>query len=124
MTSPTAALTWEIWRRHGKRLVAAVAVLVAFVLFYPKSSSFFGVDLHAPNALDQLAMSFSSQVEHIWTIARVFDVLMIVGLLLGPLACMLVTLLYLIGVFTFVELGPRKEFVFPARLFRLPISTQ
>jgi hypothetical protein len=123
MTSPSAALTWEIWRRHGKRLLAALALLFAFILFYPKLCTIFGVDLDAPNAPDQIASMFPIRFAHSSPLFRVFQVLIMLCILLGPLACMIVTLLCLIGIFACIELDSKKGFAFPARLFTLPIST-
>jgi hypothetical protein len=123
MKTPAAALTWEIWHRHRNRLGVIALLIFAFALLYPKLCAVLGLDPRAPNALDALAASASERFAHIPDGLRVLHVLALLGMLLGPVGCMVVSLLYVIWIFTHVEIDARKEFGFPSRLFTLPVST-
>jgi hypothetical protein len=123
MNSPAAALTWEIWRRHHKRLLGIMLLLLAFALFYPSLCARVGVRLDVPDALDELGRTFSQQMEHASSLARIVQILCVLFLLLGPLTCMGVSLLCVIWIFTLAQSDLKRGFAFPARLFTLPVST-
>jgi hypothetical protein len=120
MNSPSAALTWQIWCRHRKRLIAAFFVLLCFALFYSRLCVFIGLNLDSPNALDSIVEQ-AAQMHGTWP--DFFKGLAWVILVCAPLACMVITLFYVVWVFTFTDLNPRVPFSFPKRLFTLPIST-
>ena len=126
MNSPAAALTWEVWRRHRKRLLAMVFVLLAFALFYPALCAHVGLKPDAPNALDDFARTFSDRPNYWASTSELHRFVMIISLLfalLGPVTCMAVSLLCVIWMFTLAQVGPKRGYSFPARLFALPIST-
>jgi hypothetical protein len=122
MNSPTAAFLWQIWRRQRGRLIAVVLTLTCFALFYPALCRYIGLDLNAPNALDNLASALHQTLPEMSLFARVLKVTLVLVVLLGPLGCMVVSQLYAVWIFTFVELDEVKAFTFPTRLFRLPVS--
>ena len=121
MNSPTAAFFWQIWRRQRGRLIVTLAVLAFFALFYSRLCRYFGIDLEAPNALDNFAPVLT-QLKEASPITRAGRILLLLFLLLGPLGCMIFSQLYAIWIFTFVEVDEVKGFAMPARLFRLPVS--
>jgi len=121
MNSPLAALTWEIWCRHRKRLLTVLFVILGFALFYSKLCASIGFDLDSANALDFLTQK--APALH-GPRSEIFQVLACLFLLCAPLACMVITMLYVVWVFTFTDLNPREPFSFPKRLFTLPISTR
>src|SRR5262245_36438811 len=124
MNSPSAALAWEIWHRHRNRLLTIGAAILGFALVYPKVCALYGLRLDLPNALDAIpAAEISARMKQGDPLTAIAEILTVLFLLLGPLACMLLSLLYLIWIFTFAETDIRKGFAVPARLFRLPIST-
>jgi hypothetical protein len=123
MKTPAAALTWEIWNRHRYRLGIIALLIFTFALLYPKLCGVFGLDPHAPNALDAIAASASERFANMPDGVRVLHVLGLLVMLLGPLGCMVVSLLYVIWIFTHVEIDARKGFGFPSRLFTLPVTT-
>jgi hypothetical protein len=122
MNSPTAAFLWQIWRRQRGRLIAVIVTLACFALFYPALCRSIGLDLNAPNALDNLVAVLSRTLPNISPLPRVFRIVLVLFLLLGPLGCMIVSQLYASWIFTFLELDEVKGFAMPARLFRLPVS--
>ena len=123
MNSPAAALTWEIWRRHRTRLLGMVFLLVSFAVFYPSLCAHMGLKLDAPNALDEIATQFGQRVEHGPSLSQIFQIIVMLFVLLGPLACMIMSLLCVIWIFTLAQIDPKRGFSFPARLFTLPVST-
>ena len=123
MNSPAAALTWEIWHRHQKRLLGIIFLFLAFALFYPSLCARMGVNLDTPNALDELATTFVPAMEQGPSLSRIAQILGLLFLLLGPLTCMAGSLLCVIWIFTLAQFDPKKGFSFPARLFALPVST-
>jgi len=126
MNSPAAALAWEMWRRHQKRLLALGFLLAAFALFYPAVCARLGLNLDAPNALDELATTFSHRagLPRPSQLYQIMSVLGILFVLLGPVTCMAISLFCVIWIFTLVQLDPKRGFSFPARLFTLPLSTR
>jgi len=124
MNSPSSALVWEIWHRHRHRLFAIGAAILGFALIYPKLCALYGLRLDLPNALDAIpASEISARIKQGHPLTAIGEILTVLFLLLAPLACMLLSLLYLVWIFTFAETDVRKGFSVPARLFRLPIST-
>jgi hypothetical protein len=122
MNSPTSAFLWQIWQRQRGRLIAALITLGCFALFYPALCRYIGLDLNAPNTLDNLAPVLSRTLPEMSPVARFFKIILVLFLCLGPLGCMVVSQLYAAWIFTFVELDEVKGFAIPPRLFRLPIS--
>lgn len=120
MNSPAIALTWEVWCRHRRRLLAVLFVILGFALFYSKLCACIGLDLDSSNALDLLAQKAAAMHG---TRAEIFQVTAWTFCICAPLACMIITLLYVVWIFTFTDLNPREPFSFPKRFFTLPIST-
>ena len=123
MNSPAAALTWEIWHRHQKRLLGIVFLILSFALFYPSLCGRIGLKLDAPNALEQIATTFGQGMEQASPLYRITAAISLLFLLLGPLTCMVVSLLCVIWIFTLAQVDSKRGFSFPARLFTLPVST-
>src|SRR5689334_13524713 len=124
MNSPSSALAWEIWQRHRTRLLAIGVTILGFALIYPKLCAFYGLRLDLPDELEAIpGAEISARIKEGHPLAAMAEILTVLFLLLGPLACMLLSLLYLVWVFTFAEQDARKGFAVPTRLFRLPIST-
>ena len=121
MNSPSAALTWEIWCRHRKRLLTVLFVLLGFALFYSKLCASIGLNLNSSNALDFLAENAARMHG---TRAEISQMLAWFIFICAPAACMICSLLYVIWIFTFTDLNPREPFSFPKRLFTLPIATR
>src|SRR3954463_4838431 len=119
MNSPTSAFLWQIWRRQRGRLIAVFLTLACFALFYPALCRYIGLDLNAPNALDNLVPELNRTLPNISPVGRVFRIIFVLFLLLGPLGCMIVSQFYAIWIFTFAEVDEVKGFAFPARFFRL-----
>jgi hypothetical protein len=124
MNSPAAALTWEIWRKHRNRLLAIAISILCFALFYPRLCAVIGLQLEGPNSLDLFASTFSTHIKQTSPLLGAAEVLLMILLLLSPLGCMVTSLLYIVWIFTFAEGDLQKGFSFPARLFRLPLSTR
>jgi len=96
---------------------------LAFALFYPSLCAHMGLKLDAPNALDEIAAKFGQRVEHGPSLSQIAQFISVLFVLLGPLACMMVSLLCVIWIFTLAQIDPKRGFSFPARLFTLPVST-
>ena len=122
MNSPSAALTWEIWCRHRKRLLTVLFVILGFALFYPKLCGSIGLNLDRPDALDGVAEK-ALAMQGAPDISEFMQLLAWVFCICAPMACMVITLFYLAWVFTFTDLNPREPFSFPKRFFTLPVST-
>jgi hypothetical protein len=122
MYSPIAALTWELWRRHRTHLVTLALTLLAFALFYAKLCALAGLNLASPNVLDDI-VTIVPAMEHLGGTAKIFRIGSLLFLLLGPITCMAMSLLYVIWIFTFTGFDPKRPFAFPRRLFTLPVST-
>ncbi len=120
MNSPAVALTWEIWCRHRKRLLMVLFVILGFALFYSKLCAFIGFDLDNADALDFLAEKIApmhgARTEFFQVLASMFFIC-------APLASMVITLFYVVWIFTFTDLNLRDPLSFPKRFFTLPIST-
>lgn len=123
MHTPVAALSWELWRRHRKRLIAIVGLLLGFALVYPKLCVSAGIDLNNPDALEALAGAHLAL--HVAGPAKVFYVFYLLFLLVSPVLGMFLTLLYVIWMCTFTggDLQTKDPMKFPTRLFSLPVST-
>src|ERR1044071_5980141 len=120
MNSPSSALAWEIWQRHRNRLIAIGVAILGFALIYPKICALYGLRLDLPNALDAIPEAeISARLKQGHPLIGIAEILTVLFLLLSPLACMLLSLLYLVWIFTFAETDVRKGFAVPARLFRL-----
>lgn len=122
MNSPTSAFLWQIWRRQRGRLIAVLLTLACFTLFYPALCRYIGLDLNAPNALDNLVPVLNRTLPNISALARIFRIIFVLFLLLGPFGCMIVSQVYAIWIFSFAEVNEVKGFSMPRRLFRLPLS--
>jgi len=120
MNSPFAALTWEIWCRQRKRLLTVLLVFLGFALFYSKLCAAIGLNLDSPNALDTIVEKLLP-MRGTWP--ELFQALALVFFACAPAACMVITLGYVVWVFTFTNLTPQEPFSFPKRLFTLPVST-
>jgi len=120
MHSPSVALTWEIWCRHRKRLLTVLFVILGFALFYAKLCESSGLNLDTPNALDFLGEKVALMYG---TPMAIFQVLAWLFFICAPTVCMVITLLYVVWIFTFTNLNPREPFSFPKRFFTLPVST-
>ena len=120
MNSPSAALTWEIWCRHRKRLLTVLFVILGFALFYSKLCKLAGLDLDSPNALDSIV---GKAMPMLGTPSGFFQLLAWMLITCAPMACMVFTLCYVVWIFTFTDLNPREPFSFPKRIFTLPVST-
>lgn len=123
MHSPSEALAWEIWRRHGKRLSAIVLLILGFAVFYPGLCARIGLNLNSANMLEELASRFGQQMKHGPPLLNVLRLVILLFLLLGPLGCMILSLLYVIWIFTFAQVDSKRGWSVPARLFTLPVST-
>jgi hypothetical protein len=122
MNSLTSAFLWQIWRRQRGRLIAVVVMLTCFALFHPALCRYIGLDLNAPNALDNLALTLHQTLPEMSLLSRVLRVSLVLVVLLGPLGCMVVSQLYAVWIFIFAEVDEALGFAFPKRLFRLPLS--
>src|SRR6266850_5196051 len=123
MHSPSAALAWEIWRRHGKRLSAIVFLILGFALFYPGLCARIGLNPNSANGVDELAATLGQQMKHGPSVLNILEIIFVLFLLLGPLGCMILSLLYVIWIFTFAQVDAKRGWSVPARLFTLPVST-
>jgi hypothetical protein len=121
MNSPFAALTWEIWCRHRKRLLTMLFVILGFALFYSKLCQSIGLNLDSPDMLD----SFSDHAVLMHgggsEILQAFTWLIF---MCAPVACLVISLLYVTWIFTFTDRNSRELFSFPKRFFTLPLSTR
>jgi len=123
MHTPTAALAWELWRRHRQRVLAIVGIVLAFILVYPKLCALAGFNLDSPDALAEMGTKILSL--HRDGALRIIQTLYLMFLVFGPTVAMLLTLLCVIWMFTFTEFDPntKEAMKFPVRLFTLPVST-
>jgi hypothetical protein len=102
-------------------LLTVLFVILGFALFYSKLCDFIGLDLGSPNALDSIAQKALPMQG---TRPEIFQLLAWMIFVCAPLACMVITLFYVVWMFTFTDLNPREPFSFPKRFFTLPISTR
>ncbi|HSY18847.1 MAG TPA: hypothetical protein VK815_10955, partial [Candidatus Acidoferrales bacterium] len=123
MNSPSAALTWEIWCRHRKRLLTVFFVMLGFALFYSKLCAAIGLDVDRPDALDGIGEKAVAMQGGRPGISEFFQLLTWFFCISAPLGCMVISLFYVAWIFTFTDLNPREPFSFPKRFFTLPIST-
>ncbi len=123
MHSPSAALAWDIWRRHGKRLSVIVLLILSFALFYPGLCARIGLNVNSANGLDELATTLGQQMKHGPSVFNILQIIFVLFLLLGPLGCMILSLLYVIWISTFAQVDTKRGWSVPARLFTLPVST-
>jgi len=125
MHTPSAALAWELWQRHRVRLIIMVGLLLGFALVHPKLCELAGFNLSNPDAGDELAKVFASSSGSGWSADRVIRILYLLFLIGGPALTMILSLLYMVWMFTFTDIDPstKDAMKFPARVFTLPIST-
>jgi len=124
MNTPTAALAWEFWQRHRRRLIIIVVTVVGFICLYPKMCAVVGFNPDSSDAPGEFARLLSLDLNHPMPI-RMFQVLYLMFLVGGPLLAMVLSLLCVVWMFTFTEtdLATKNPMVFPVRLFTLPVST-
>jgi hypothetical protein len=127
MNTPAAALIWELWARHRKRLLTTIGIIVGFTLVYPTLCAWAGLDLNAPEILDDFVkkIDFAGGPGSA-TPARVARVLYLLFLTAAPALAMMFSMFYVTWLFTFTEFEAktRDPLAFPARLFNLPVSTR
>jgi hypothetical protein len=125
MHTPSAALAWELWCRHRRRLFVMAGVLLGFAIVYPVLCSMDGFNLNSPNVLEDIAHKFEKSGSEPISLPRIVGVLCALFLACGPAAAMFLTLLYVTWMFTNVALKvhTRDPMTFPERLFTLPLST-
>lgn len=123
MHTPVAALSWELWRRHRKRLIAIVGLFLGFALVYPKLCASAGIDVNSPDVLEDFVRTHIAV--HDIEPAKFLYVLYLIFLLISPVLGMFLTLLYVIWMCTFMggDLQTKDPMRFPTRLFSLPVST-
>jgi hypothetical protein len=124
MHTPSAALVWELWRRHHPRIIAVVGFVLGFALIYPTLCASAGFNPASQDPLDEIAKMVPEQSRGGPTPLLIFKVLLVLFLACGPWLAMFLTLLCVTWMFTFIELDPKtKALTFPGRLFTLPVST-
>jgi hypothetical protein len=125
MHTPAAALAWELWRRHRVRLMTIVGLLLGFALLYPKLCELAGFNPDSPDAADELSRLLASTAASGPSVDRVIRLLYLLFLVGGPALAMMLSLLYVVWMFTFTDVDPstKDPMKFPARLFTLPVST-
>ena len=100
-------------------------LFLAFAFFYPTLCARLGLRLDASDALEQIVAAFGPRVQGAASsLTRIAQILTLLFLLLGPLACMGASLLCVIWIFTLAQIDPKRGFAFPDRLFTLPVSTR
>jgi hypothetical protein len=124
MRTPTAALTWELWRRHRSRWILIAATPLAFILVYPWLCAAAGFHSESPDAADDVARLMAPLVGHA-SLPNLIHILVILFLAGGPTVAMVLTLFCVLWMFTFTELDHKSKdaLAFPGRLFFLPVST-
>jgi hypothetical protein len=125
MHTPSAALAWQLWRRHRVRLMGIVGLLLGFALVYPKLCALAGFNLNSPDAADELGGKLVSPGGMTLSVERVIRIFYYMFLTGGPALAMILSLLYVVWMFVFAELDPGAKDImkFPGRLFTLPVST-
>jgi hypothetical protein len=128
MHTPSAALGWELWRRHRPRILGIIGLVLGFALVYPLLCALVGFNLDSRDALVEVVKQLaagSSAREGPPSPLMVLRVLFLLFLACGPVLAMVMSLLFVTWMFTFTEIDPRTKdlMTFPARLFTLPVST-
>jgi hypothetical protein len=125
MHTPSAALTWELWRKHRTRLIGIIGLVLAFAVVYPKLCALAGFDLNSADPLQEFARMAGLGNANGVSLFKIVQSLYLLFLVCGPAVTMLMTLLYVIWMFTFTEPDQKTKdsMKFPARLFTLPVST-
>jgi hypothetical protein len=116
------ALAWELWRRHRARLCVMASVMVLFVLFYRPVCAALNFNL-AANALDEVIKPILGEHEAPHELPRILMTLARLFVAISPHVLMVMSALYLVWVFTWMEFDAKRAFTFPSRLFTLPISS-
>jgi len=124
MHSPTAALAWELWRRHRSRFLLIAGTVVMFMVVYPVLCAVSGFDPSGRDATGEIARKIAPMMGQP-TVVRITQALWLLFLAAGPVMAMVITLIALMWIFTFCEFDPKtSDFLsFPVRLFTLPVST-
>ena len=81
MHSPSAALAWEIWRKHGKRLSAIVFLILGFVVFYPVLCGKIGLNVNNANGLDDLTSTLGQRMKHGPSVLNILEIIFVLFLL-------------------------------------------
>lgn len=125
MHTPSAALAWELWRRHRTRVMTMAGLLLGFIFVYPKLCALAGVHLDSPNALDEIVRQFAPEGRDVLSVRRIVSVLCALFLSLGPIGTMILTLLCVTWMFTLTapDAKTKDPLAFATRLFTLPVST-
>jgi len=124
MHTPAVALVWELWRRHRSRIIAVAGLLLGFAWIYPMLCVSAGFNPASPNPLDAIVKMIPGQDSGGPTMIAFFKILLSLFLVSGPWIAMIVSLLFVMLMFTLAELHPKtKALTFPGRLFTLPVST-
>lgn len=126
MLNPTTALAWEFWQRNRRRLITVAAIVAGFALFYPKLCARAGINLNAPEIMDELIKQINrTKIDGSPSLAQIIQILYVMALACAPAVGMLLTLLYTTWLFTFTSFDPKTKdpLKFPERLFTLPVST-
>jgi hypothetical protein len=125
MHSPSAALGWEIWRRHRPRLIAIIGMLLGFALVYPRLCALAGFNPDSADAGDEFARKLVPIANGGPTLLWICQLLGLLFLVGGPATAMLLSLLCVTWMFTFIEFNPNAKdpVTFSSRVFTLPIST-
>jgi hypothetical protein len=125
MHTPSAALAWELWRRHRARLIAIVGLLLGFVFVYPKLCALAGINLASPDSLTEIIARFAPLGGDGPSAHLVILILCALWLVLGPVGTMFLSLLCVAWMFTLTSPDQKTKdlLAFPTRLFTLPVST-
>jgi hypothetical protein len=102
-----------------------VGLVLAFALVYPRLCALAGFNPDSADALDEIVNKFAPLNHTQPSPLRIVQVLYVLSLACGPVATMLLTLLFVTWIFTQTEFDPKTKdpMAFPARLFTLPVST-
>ncbi|MBW8865699.1 MAG: hypothetical protein JF609_12425, partial [Verrucomicrobia bacterium] len=92
MNSPTAALAWELWRRHRSRFLLIAGTVLMFIVVYPMLCAVSGFDPSGREATNEIARKIAPMVGQP-TVVRVTQGLWLLFLAAGPVVSMVLTLL-------------------------------
>ena len=124
MTTPTAALAWELWRKNRRHLLIISSIVLFFIILYPWLCALMRFNLASPDATDEFARHLAGDLQpfSLLMMGRVLFLLFLIG---GPVVAMVLTLGYVIWMFTFTEVNAKTKdpMAFTAHVFNLPIST-
>jgi hypothetical protein len=125
MHTPTAALAWELWRRHRSRLLGIIGIFFGFALIYPRLCAMGGFDPANPIAWAEYPRQFQSEAGAGPMLLRIGKAVFLLLVMIGPVTGLCASLLCVIWMFTFLEFNPNSKdpVSFPMRVFTLPVST-